>query len=82
MSNKETPFKTIEQHRKLLTTSETARFLGIGKSTLEQARLSGSLKLKFVRVGRLVRYRINDIEEYISTLPGVTSTTQADALER
>jgi len=45
-----------------LTTQEAAEFLKIGKSTLEQARLTGSGP-PYVRFGpKAIRYRVSDLE--------------------
>lgn len=49
----------LELHRGL-TTLEAAQFLGISKHTLENARVSGRGP-PFHRVGRLVRYTLQDI---------------------
>jgi len=62
--------------RQLLKTKEVAAILGIGKSTLDQDRLSGRLGLPFVRLGHSVRYKRQDVEKFISSLQGVFSTSQ------
>jgi excisionase family DNA binding protein len=63
----------------LLTTREAASILGIGKSTLDQDRLYGRLGLPFVRLGRSIRYRRSDVEDYLQSLKSFTSTSAADA---
>jgi excisionase family DNA binding protein len=67
--------------RRLLTTTETAEILGIGKSTLEQDRLYSRLKIPFIRLGRSIRYRREDIEAYLQNLKAFTSTSQADEVD-
>lgn len=51
---------------KLLTTEELAAWLGIQRCTLEKAR---STRLgdfpPYVRIGRAVRYRRNDVEAWL-----------------
>jgi len=64
--------------KKLLTTSETASIMNVGKSRLEQDRLTGRLGLPFVRLGRSIRYRREDVEAYIQNLKSITSTSAAD----
>jgi len=49
----------------LLTTDEVAAFLKISPKTLERDRWLGQ-GIPFVRVGRIVRYRADDIEAFIS----------------
>ena len=52
---------------KLLNQKEAAAFLGCTESTLQSWR-SGDryrYRLKFIRVGRLIRYRLSDLEEFV-----------------
>ncbi len=48
----------------LLTTTEAARFLNVRPNTLAIWRSTGRYNLPFVRVGRLVRYRLDDLLEF------------------
>lgn len=51
----------------LLNTREAARYLGLSKAFLERDRWAGA-KVPFIKVGsRAVRYRINDLDEYIQS---------------
>jgi excisionase family DNA binding protein len=50
----------------LLTTSEVAKFLKISPKKLERDRWMEQ-GLPFVRFGRAVRYRAEDIEAFIAT---------------
>jgi len=68
-----------ENPKRLLNTAETAEFLGLGKSTLEQDRLYGRLGIPYVRMGRSIRYRREDLDAYISNLPSFTHTSGAGA---
>ena len=63
---------------KLLTQKEVKEITGLADSTLEQWRLKGKGP-KFIRLGRLVRYRLSDVNAYISGLQSFASTTEADA---
>jgi excisionase family DNA binding protein len=47
-----------------LTTRQAADYIGLAKTTLEKRRLHGQSP-KFVRLGRAVRYRIKDLEEFL-----------------
>lgn len=49
----------------LLTGHEAAKFLGISEQTLRIHRIKGG-GIKFVKVGRLVRYRQSDLESYLN----------------
>ncbi|MNN99381.1 Helix-turn-helix domain protein [compost metagenome] len=40
--------------------------LGVKKSTLSVWRSTGRYDLKFIKVGRLVRYRISDLAEFLA----------------
>jgi excisionase family DNA binding protein len=62
----------------LLTTTEVAELLGIGKSTLEQDRLYGRLRIPFIRLGRSIKYKRADVEAYIENLKSFTNTSEAD----
>jgi hypothetical protein len=57
----------------LLTQREAAMALRLSTRTLERQRVSG-LGVKFVKIGRAVRYRASDISEYVAART-VTSTS-------
>lgn len=63
----------------LLTPQDLQAILHITKSTVEQWRLKG-IGPKFVRLpgSRLIRYRRQDVADYIAALVAVSSTTEAD----
>ena len=48
----------------LLATREVAHLLGISHKTLERMRMEGTGP-KFIKVGRSVRYRLSDVQEWI-----------------
>jgi len=68
----------LQNTDKLLTQKEVKEITRLADSTLEQWRLKGKGP-KFIKLGRLVRYRLSDIDAYISRLQGFNSTTEADA---
>jgi len=51
---------------KLLTGREAASYLGISEQTMRIHRIKGG-GVKFVKVGRLVRYKQSDLENYIQS---------------
>lgn len=59
----------------LLTTEELARITGRSKAAHEQDRSRG-VGVPFVRIGRWVRYRQEDVEEYLKSLPTLHSTSE------
>jgi excisionase family DNA binding protein len=68
---------TPEMLNEYLTTEEAAQVLKVGKSTLEQARLTGSGP-SFVKFGkRTVRYRMDDIIAWGKTF---SSTSEYERL--
>jgi len=64
------------QQRQLLTTEQAAEFLNRPVRTLEDWRYRGGGP-PFVKMGRAVRYRPSDLEEWVDTRT-VESTSEAD----
>lgn len=54
-----------EGDKNYLTAAEAAAYLGRGASTLARERMTGE-GAPFVRVGRAVRYRRSDLDEFMS----------------
>ena len=51
--------------QRLLTTQEAATYLGVSKAFLERDRWAGA-RIPFIKVGsRGVRYRPQDLEQYV-----------------
>jgi hypothetical protein len=48
----------------LLSDHDVARITGRARSTLQKDRLAGT-GIPFVRLGRLVRYRLSDVNAYV-----------------
>jgi predicted DNA-binding transcriptional regulator AlpA len=55
----------VEIDKRLLTRGEVASLYGIGKRFLELAPSRGNGP-RFVRVGRSVRYRVSDVDDWIT----------------
>jgi excisionase family DNA binding protein len=51
----------------MMTTEEAAAFLNCKPQTLNNWRITGRVRLPFVRVGRLIRYRKSDLEAFIAS---------------
>jgi len=64
----------------LLNTPQAAQYLGLGKTTLEKARVYGKGP-KYVRMGRAVRYRPADLDAWLEGRVFV-STSEYDTAHR
>ncbi|GEM_PF-1053633 len=53
--------------RALLTTQEAAQYLQIEESTLTNWRCTKRYGVPFIRVGRLIRYRLSDLEAFLES---------------
>jgi predicted DNA-binding transcriptional regulator AlpA len=62
----------------LLSDRDVERITGRARSTLQKDRVSGT-GIKFVKIGRLVRYRESDVRSYLAELPAQYSTSEAGA---
>ena len=52
---------------KLLTRQEAADYLGVTKGTLEVWASTGRYNLPYVKIGRLVKYRLGDLLDFIKS---------------
>lgn len=48
-----------------LTRKEAAEYLGVKPGTLDVWACTGRYHLKYIKVGRLVRYRKEDLDEFL-----------------
>lgn len=59
--------KETEMQTQLLSTPQAAKFLNVSIAFLERDRWAGA-RIPFVKVGsRAVRYRLDDLEDYINS---------------
>jgi predicted DNA-binding transcriptional regulator AlpA len=58
----------------LLTDFDLERLTGRARSSWQKARLTGNSP-KFIRLGRLVRYRLSDVEAWLAAHPTLRSTS-------
>jgi len=49
----------------LINRKEAAELLGVAESTLAYWKCVGRYDLKYVKIGRLVKYRMSDLEDFI-----------------
>ena len=62
----------------LLTDTDVSRLTGRARKTLQKDRLrGGDDSIPFIRLGRLVRYRLSDVERFIAQRPALRSTADA-----
>lgn len=60
------PLRDSTCHRStLLTRKEAADYLGVKEQTLACWACAGRYRLPFVRIGRLVKYRQQDLDQFI-----------------
>ena len=57
--------REIKSH--LMTPKEVADYLGIELETLNNWRCTKRYNLQYVKAGRLVRYRVEDVEAFIAS---------------
>ncbi len=52
---------------KLLSPEDVSNSLGVSVETLNTWRATNRYNLPYIKVGRLVRYRINDVQEFLNS---------------
>ncbi|MBV7314754.1 helix-turn-helix domain-containing protein [Shewanella sp. NIFS-20-20] len=57
----------MQNNQSLLNNSEAAAYLGVTEGTLTVWRSCGRYNLPFVKVGRLVRYRLTDLNAFLDS---------------
>lgn len=55
----------VARARELLDEKQAADYLAVSPGTLSVWRSTGRYRLPFVKVGRLVRYRISDLDAWL-----------------
>lgn len=60
---------------RLLREKEAAKVLGVAPNTLAQWRFTGKVNLTYVRLGKNIRYRMDDLQEFIDQ--GITKMQEA-----
>lgn len=52
---------------RLLSRAEAAEFLGVSKGTLEIWASTKRYNLPFIKIGRLAKYRLTDLQEFVNS---------------
>ena len=67
--------KLVERNPGLLDDKQAAEYLTVSPGTLSVWRSTGRYALPFVKVGRMVRYRLSDLDEWLSARSRETGST-------
>ncbi|NCB64273.1 MAG: DNA-binding protein [Clostridia bacterium] len=54
-------------HADLLTEKQAANFLGLSPATLQAWRTTGRVRLEYRKIGRAVRYRLEDLKNFVDS---------------
>ena len=60
----------------LFTPSEAATYIGVTENTLSVWRCVGRYAIPFIKVGRLVRYRVSDLDAWLESRTYTNGTTK------
>lgn len=52
--------------QKLLSSKQAAEFIGVTEHSLRRWRVTGEVKIPFIRFGRNVRYSVKHLEEFVA----------------
>ncbi len=55
----------MDNKDKLLTREEAAKYLGVAKTTLANWHVSKKRNITVVKIGRLVKYKLSDLDAFI-----------------
>jgi len=53
------------QNDRLFSPGDAATYLGVAENTLSVWRSTGRYNLPYIKVGRLVRYRLSDLQAFL-----------------
>ncbi len=67
MNKNETPLGASSAPNVLLTRREAASYLGVSEQTLAIWKCTHRYNLPCVKIGRLVKYRLSDLDAFISS---------------
>src|ERR1700745_1098163 len=70
------------QQSHLLTETETAKQISVAPATLQQWRHHHRYSLPFIRVGRLIRYRQIDVDNWLASRTVTASEPRAFVAQR
>ena len=61
--------KNNNQNKLLVSVDETARLLDLAPQSIYNMLSKKRFPIRAVRVGRLVKFRVSDIQQYVDKLP-------------
>lgn len=62
----QTPFGAAVVRSELLTRREAAAYLGVSEQTLAIWKCTGRYNLPYIKIGRLVKYKLSDLDAFIA----------------
>ncbi|MBA3858317.1 MAG: DNA-binding protein [Cyanobacteria bacterium PR.3.49] len=62
----ETPYGAAFVRSALLTRREAAVYLGVSEQTLAIWKCTGRYNLPYIKIGRLVKYKLTDLDAFIA----------------
>lgn len=54
--------------KRLLNINETAEYLGMAPKTIKNQLSNGRFPIRYIKLGKLVRFDLKDVEEFIDNL--------------
>jgi hypothetical protein len=57
----------MKDNQTLLNNSEAAAYIGVTEGTMMTWRCTGAYQIPFIKVGRLVRYRLTDLNNFLDS---------------
>jgi len=57
--------ENILEDRQYLTPEQLSDMLNISLSTIEKWRFNGNVKIPFIKLGRIIRYRVDDVHQFL-----------------
>ena len=71
--------------KQVYSTSETAHYLGVCKSDIDKSRVTGELRghpaPSFIKLGRSIRYRVEDLNKWLKERPSFSSIAEESAAQ-
>ena len=77
--------KLISIPKRAYSTSEAAHYLGVCKSDIDLSRVTSELRghpaPNFIKFGRSVRYRVEDLDKWLRERPSFSSIAEESAAQ-
>ena len=59
----------MHQEKRLLSVQEAAPYVGLSPQTIRNQISNGSIPFRYTKIGKLVRFDVKDLDDYINNLP-------------